>query len=727
MNLPRLRAGVAALLAMALLASLWHPSLRDASGFPIALAVVPLTTAFALLLFGAATLAGATEAAAWAVLSIAGFGAFLQLIDAGTTVHYQHLRSPALFLRSAPAWVLVLIGSQFIAVLAGLVRRRQLIVDRLGARVRPWQVALLLTLLFGLSATVSRDVAAWVVELFTATVFQLVALGNLLLAGVTLPDRVAARVGAWTDRLFGAPGGPSAPDEGGLDRFAFVAAAIVFAVSAGLAVIVYQRHPHLLDEVVYLIQARTFASGRLTLPPPPVLEAFNLSLLDVARPGWYAVTQPGWSLILAAGVPFGLVWLVNPILAGLSVLALYLLLRQLYDIRTTRLATLLYCCSPWQLFLGMSFMNHTGTLLFALLAALGVIWARRTSQIRWAWLGGAALGTVSLLRQLDAMALAVPLGLWSIGLGGKRIPRLGTAGLVLGSMLVGAAVLPYNQQITGSARRVPMMEFTDSLYGKNANAYGFGADRGMGWPSDPFPGHGHRDAIVNADLNATAINVELFGWGIGSLIPVLLFFTFARRVRADRLLLVAGTGVFVAYYFNYFSGGPDFGGRYWYLMIVPLVALAARGIDAVAAVEPETSLERRGRVFWIVGLLLLTAMTGFMPWRSLDRYHHYRGMQPGLSQLALDRGFGRSLVLIRGRELPDFASAAAENPLDLNASVPVYAWDLGGAVRQRLAVAYPDRPVWIVDGPSRTGTGYQLVAGPLTSHQLAGLPDSATP
>ena len=219
------------------------------------------------------------------------------------------------------------------------------------------------------------------------------------------------------------------------------------------------------------------------------------------------------------------------------------------------LATLAYAVSPWQLFLGMSYMNHTATLFFGLLAALGVVGTRRTGQVRYAWLGGMALGMVFLLRQLDAMAIAVPLGLWSLGFGGKRIPWLGTAGLVLGSMLVSAAVLPYNARFTGQARIFPIMTYNDSLYGKGANDYGFGANRGMGWPLDPFPGHGNRDAIINANLNATAINVELSGWAIGAFAPLFLFGLAGKWTRGDRLLLVISGAVFCAYYFNYFSGG----------------------------------------------------------------------------------------------------------------------------------------------------------------------------
>ena len=84
MSHSRLRAGIAGVLAIALFVSLSSSSLRDVSGYPTGLAVVPFSAAIALLLSGAAALGGATVAGAWAGLSLASFGAYLQLIDAGT-------------------------------------------------------------------------------------------------------------------------------------------------------------------------------------------------------------------------------------------------------------------------------------------------------------------------------------------------------------------------------------------------------------------------------------------------------------------------------------------------------------------------------------------------------------------------------------------------------------------------------------------------------------------
>ena len=40
------------------------------------------------------------------------------------------------------------------------------------------------------------------------------------------------------------------------------------------------------------------------------------------------------------------------------------------------------------------------------------------------------------------------------------------------------------------------------------------------------------------------------------------------------------------------------------------------------------------------------------------------------------------------------------------------------ALRARLLPHYADRPVYIVEGPSLTGKGYQVVEGPLTAEAL---------
>jgi hypothetical protein len=64
--------------------------------------------------------------------------------------------------------------------------------------------------------------------------------------------------------------------------------------------------------------------------------------------------------------------------------------------------------------------------------------------------------------------------------------------------------------------------------------------------------------------------------------------------------------------------------------------------------------------------------------------------------------------------------------LDLRAGAPVYAWDRNPEIRARTLNEYADRSVWIVEGPSITGDGFKVVAGPLPARELLARGDYGT-
>jgi hypothetical protein len=116
-------------------------------------------------------------------------------------------------------------------------------------------------------------------------------------------------------------------------------------------------------------------------------------------------------------------------------------------------------------------------------------------------------------------------------------------------------------------------------------------------------------------------------------------------------------------------------------------------------------------------VLMGAALLVYVPWRAAGKYRHYRGMRADVRHLAREHNFGRSLVLVRGARHPDYASAATYNPIDLHADAPIYAWDASAEIREELLRAYPDRTVWILDGPSLTKDGFRVVAGPLSPEE----------
>jgi len=364
------------------------------------------------------------------------------------------------------------------------------------------------------------------------------------------------------------------------------------------------------------------------------------------------------------------------------------------------------------MFMSMNLMNHTLTLTCLLLAAVAMSRARTTQKWLWSLVSGGAVGVVSLIRPLDGLIVAALLGLWGLGLGGKRLSAPSLAAFILGALLLGALVLPYNHHYTGSVTKFPLETYYQNYYPSQSFGLGFGANKGLGWALDAYPGHSPLEAAINTNLNLFSLNTELLGWPMGSLL-LLLFFVFSRKTLMADYLMIAVIGLNVAVYcLFWYHGGPDFGPRYWYLIIVPCLVLTARGIQFIQNSLSATNLAST-RVLVIVLLLCLLTSLNYLPWRVLDKYRHYLEMRPDIVELAHQYNFGPSLVLIRGNDHPDYESAWTYNPLDPQAHETVYAFDRDPATRTKLLKAYSDRLVWVVDGPTLTGTTYKVVSGPL--------------
>lgn len=150
-------------------------------------------------------------------------------------------------------------------------------------------------------------------------------------------------------------------------------------------------------------------------------------------------------------------------------------------------------------------------------------------------------------------------------------------------------------------------------------------------------------------------------------------------------------------------------------MIIPLIGLTVRGIQMLQEkfnFGENSPTINSTRVIVAVLFLSVMSIINFFSWRAIDKYHHYRGMRPDIRQLNSEYDFGKSLVLIRGN-YPDYQSAWVYNPLDPYADKPIYAFDRNSFVRAQLINAYPDRRIWIIEGPSITRGPFKIVEGPL--------------
>lgn len=644
----------------------------------------------------------------WFVLLLAGQGAVLALTQSGKEVTYPHLQFARV--ASGPTRLATaIVVLQLAAVLWGMRGEWGGVWTWLRRTFGPVALAAAVAGLGLVSAVASRDPRLFAAELAAASLLQVTALLTVVLMVRSLDDATLARANGRLRRWLGSD---EAVVRGRLlDPFALACAGAVLVTCAGLAAAVYERMPHVPDEIVYLLQARYFAEGLLELPAPPVAAAFDIDLIHYDTTRVFSPLPPGWPAILAVGVRLGAPWLVNPVLAAVGIVLVHALLRRLVTPRTARLATLLLATSPWFLFLGMSLMTHAATLAFALAAALGIAVSRERRAAWPAALAGVGVGVVALIRPLEGVAVALVLGVWSLSAGHRWFRFLPSVALTAVTVATAALNFPYNRALTGDPRRFPVMMYVDKYYHPGANDMGFGPDRGMGWGGlDPWPGHGLRDALLNTLLNGAATNLELFGWACGSLVLLVALVASARMRRLDWAMLAVIALVVVLHAFYWFGGGPDFAARYWYLIIVPAVVLTARAPAALFGRETPAAARATVAVLALTAAALVT----WMPWRSVEKYRGFRYMSADMRQFVASHELGPSLVLVRGRRHPDYHQAALENPLDLrDATRTIFAWDRTAEIRRAAVAAYPGRTVYVVDGPTITGGGFRIVAGPL--------------
>ncbi|MDX1417761.1 MAG: hypothetical protein R3293_26405, partial [Candidatus Promineifilaceae bacterium] len=141
------------------------------------------------------------------------------------------------------------------------------------------------------------------------------------------------------------------PLKGGRERLALLVLALAACGAAAIiAALILERMPHVQDSLTYLFQAQLLAQGRLWADAPPLPEFFEHEFLAVSDGRWFGQYPPGFPFLLAIGVRLGQPWLINPILAGLTLVLLYLLGRALFGRSTGFIAAVLALTSPFLLF-----------------------------------------------------------------------------------------------------------------------------------------------------------------------------------------------------------------------------------------------------------------------------------------------------------------------------------------------------------------------------------------
>lgn len=337
-------------------------------------------------------------------------------------------------------------------------------------------------------------------------------------------------------------------------QFVIVASAWTAAAAAFISLYCFAGRGFTGDEMATAWHARMLLGGQLAIPAPSHPEFFDTAAMIVRGPRWYSQYPIGAPMLLAAGLVVGAPWIVNPLLLGVATWQLHRFVARAFEERLARAAAILFGFTPFVLVLGATQMSHAASLALTV-AALAELasWDDDAARRRTPHAAGLgfAVGAIALVRPLDAVLVAVPIGVFQL-LRLRRAPaRAATLAVELVAGLVPAAILlSANARTTGSP-----FTFAYDVANGPAHRLGFHLD-----PNGEL--HTPRRGLVYASGYLMRFNRFLFEWPLPGLLVVCAVLVRLRRAtRWDSLLLAlvaSFVGGYAAYWYNGFFDGPRF-------------------------------------------------------------------------------------------------------------------------------------------------------------------------
>jgi 4-amino-4-deoxy-L-arabinose transferase-like glycosyltransferase len=403
-----------------------------------------------------------------------------------------------------------------------------------------------------------------------------------------------------------------------------------------VALWVFSAAPLHLDEVAQVYQARVFASGALTGLAPEFPEFSSLMHLVDAGGRRFSQYPPGGPALLAPGALVNATWLMSPLLGAGAVALWWGITRRLERPSVALAASVVFAGSPFVMFMSGSHMNHAAALFWMLAASYGLLRSTEQGSTTWfAALAGFAFGALAMVRPVDALAFALPGGVWLTlrAFRARGIPSLVASALAL--LVPVGGLLWFNAQTTGN----PLLFAYEQQWG---------SEHGLGFHAAPW-GSAHTPARGLELINLYFLRLQsyLFEAPVPSLVFAVAAFGLTRRMLGafDRYVLAGGVAL-VLLYFAYWHDGFYLGPRFVYLLTPVLALWTARFAAAVREQWPSAIRASRAAVYLSLASVAVTALLS-VPARARSYQAGLRSMRLDAVGLAAERGIRGSLILVR--------------------------------------------------------------------------------
>jgi hypothetical protein len=389
------------------------------------------------------------------------------------------------------------------------------------------------------------------------------------------------------------------------------------------------------DAQSQVVQARMLASGQWVLPMSQamcdVIEFPN----PVFTPPVFSQYPPGYILAL---VPLVLLdWpiqLLNVLISGLIVLFTGRMTLRLGGMRASWIAVFLMLTSCFFMGMAGTGMNHSlNAILLLGVAAILIPLSRPLDSgdiLRRGLLAGLLLGWAVSTRPLTGVAHSVVWALiWMI-----MLVRAGSAGrtsrpvmwryglwVMIGLIPAALVFMFYNFKTTGHP-----LTLAYQLSNPDLHQVGF-------WDSNELD-FGPVDAMHHMSANLFALNWMLFGWPIGSMVVLVIWWFRTRLSRAESCMLaliLVQSGLYATYQFHDLLLGP----RFLYDLFPMLIIFSATALAGITR-------GRAGayRVLWVVLILFAGAgvIRSYTHWYArfimpAERCRHFKCFMDGIEPL----------------------------------------------------------------------------------------------
>ncbi|MHB1863929.1 MAG: hypothetical protein ACYCVL_13315 [Gemmatimonadaceae bacterium] len=356
--------------------------------------------------------------------------------------------------------------------------------------------------------------------------------------------------------------------------FAVLVGAAFTGLALALSHYAYHFAPTTADEIAQLWHARILAHGRFVLPADPNAQFFSVDNV-IDRGAWYSEYPIGGPLVLTLGYLMHAPWLLDPLLGGLTAVALYHFARRAYGETQGRAVAALFALTPVALLMSASYMNHVPVLFLSTLSlALLTEWERAASRRRSAGLAaliGLALGFMATIRPLDAVVVSVVIGVFQLAIIRRTPARWPDLGVQALAGAAGVAPLLYGNWVTTHG----IFHFAYEVL--------WGPGHRLGFHVDPQGvAHTPLRALALAAKYVSETNNFVMGWPVPALVVAIIALVSLRRTTRWDALLLGLFGAQVLAYALYWHDGEFLGPRFLYTALPMLVVLLARAPFIVA-------------------------------------------------------------------------------------------------------------------------------------------------